>query len=75
MLQMRLSEDAPEQLTPPYAGEGFVQVFLLVCVPDPQVFEQVDHGPYELQPPLILSRFQQCRYSLIYDYESILYTS
>ena len=51
MLQLCDSEDVPQQLAPPCAGEGFVQVLLLVCVPVPQDLEQEDHEPYELQPP------------------------
>ena len=46
--------DEPEQLLPPYAGAGLVQVLVLVCVPVvPQaVAEQAPQALQALQPPL-----------------------
>ena len=45
-------EDNPKQLLPPYAGEGFEHVLVLVCVPPSQDSEQVDQEEYKLHPPL-----------------------
>ena len=43
---LQACDDAPEQLAPPLAGAGLVQV--RVCVPGPQLAEQL---PHPLHPP------------------------
>ena len=53
VLQLWLSDEDPEQSFPPYCGDGFVQVLVLVCVPPPQSTEQLDHDVNELHPPFI----------------------
>ena len=49
--QSMVSEGSPVQLSPPWAGTGFVHDLDLVLVPGPQVDEQFDQASQSVQPP------------------------
>lgn len=51
MLQLCVSDDAPEHDRPLYCGAGFVQLLVLPWVPPPHVTLHVAHDVQEVYPP------------------------